>query len=68
MVNRLTEIKENLHLGLKFILFYNLIFRTVSTTHLNYIYLNQKCSANFNKTGLEVTCTHIFCFGSIHRQ
>lgn len=26
-------------------------------THLNYIYLNQRCSANVNKTGLEITCT-----------
>lgn len=37
-------------------------------THLNYIYLNQKCSANFNKTGREITCTHIFCLGNIHKQ
>lgn len=26
-------------------------------THLNYIYLNQKCSANVNETGLEITCS-----------
>lgn len=45
-----------MHLGLELFIF-TTFFRTVSMTHLNYIYLNQRCSANVNETGLEITCT-----------
>lgn len=37
-------------------------------THLNYTYLNPKCSANFNITGLDITCSHVSCSGNIRKQ